>query len=209
MVSVQRDWRKCQAYRSFESIGSLTIMRFFVVFLFSLISVFPFTSASAQAVTRPNVIFIAIDDLNHWVGYTGRNPQTKTPNIDRLSKLGMSFTKADCAAPLCNPSRAAFMSGLRPSTSGCYQNNDNWKRDFRSITESDIYSDVSGLANDILLDFLFQNAYPGLPLEMPFTFNRHKILHGEITKYGRFDNTLRAFLILDFLNSVSIEKYKR
>lgn len=75
----------------------------------------------------PNVLFIAVDDLNHWVGYTGRNPQTRTPNIDRLSKLGLSFTHAYCAAPLCNPSRAALMSGRRPSTTGCYLNNDPWK----------------------------------------------------------------------------------
>jgi arylsulfatase A-like enzyme len=68
-----------------------------------------------------------VDDLNHWVGYTGRNPQTKTPNIDRLSKMGVSFMRADCAAPLCNPSRAALMSGMRPSSTGVYQNGDNWK----------------------------------------------------------------------------------
>ena len=43
---------------------------------------------------RPNVLFISVDDLNTWVGYTGRNPQTKTPNIDRLSAMGVSFTNA-------------------------------------------------------------------------------------------------------------------
>ena len=76
---------------------------------------------------KPNVLFIAIDDLNHWVGYTGRNLQAKTPNIDRLSRMGVSFTHAYCAAPACNPTRAALMSGLRPSTSGCYVNGDDWK----------------------------------------------------------------------------------
>jgi arylsulfatase A-like enzyme len=85
------------------------------------------TSVNAVT-TKPNVLFIAVDDLNHWVGYTGRNPQTKTPNIDRLSKMGVSFVYADCAAPLCNPSRAALMSGLRPSSTGCYQNGQNWKK---------------------------------------------------------------------------------
>ncbi len=92
--------------------------------LFSWLSV----AILAAAAQRPNVLFIAVDDLNHWVGYTGRNPQTKTPNIDRLSRVGVSFTHAYCAAPLCNPSRAALMSGLRPGTSGCYLNPDNWKR---------------------------------------------------------------------------------
>ncbi len=75
---------------------------------------------------KPNVLFIAVDDLNHWVGHTGRNPQTKTSNIDRLAKRGVAFTRAYCAAPACNPSRAALMSGMRPSTTGCYHNQDFW-----------------------------------------------------------------------------------
>ncbi|PIU93312.1 MAG: iduronate-2-sulfatase [Armatimonadetes bacterium CG_4_10_14_3_um_filter_66_18] len=85
-------------------------------------------SRSVRADDRPNVLFLAVDDLNHWVGYTGRNPQAKTPNMDRLSRRGTSFTHGYCAAPLCNPSRAALMSGLRPGATGCYQNPDNWKQ---------------------------------------------------------------------------------
>jgi arylsulfatase A-like enzyme len=81
----------------------------------------------AAADDRPNVLFIAIDDLNHWVGHLGRNPQTKTPNIDRLARQGVTFTSAYCMAPACNPSRAALMSGQRPSTTGCYHNNQNWR----------------------------------------------------------------------------------
>src|SRR5688572_23920127 len=76
---------------------------------------------SAQA-NRPNVLFIAVDDLNHWVGHLGRNPQAKTPNIDRLARLGVTFTRAYCAAPVCNPSRAALLSGKRPGTTGVYDN---------------------------------------------------------------------------------------
>ena len=76
---------------------------------------------------------------------------------------------------------------------------DKFKQDFRSKTGKDIFSVVSELDNDILLDLLFQTSYPGQPLKNPFSFNRHKIAHGEFLSYGRFDNTLRAFLILDFL----------
>ncbi len=82
---------------------------------------------TAAAATQPNLLFIAIDDLNHWVGHLGRHPQTKTPNIDRLAKAGVTFTKAYCTAPACNPSRASLMSGLRPSTTGCYVNSQNWR----------------------------------------------------------------------------------
>ena len=80
-----------------------------------------FTHAADTA--KPNVLFIAIDDLNHWVGHFGRNKQTKTPNIDRLASMGVSFTNAQCAAPVCNPSRAALLSGKRPGTTGIYDNN--------------------------------------------------------------------------------------
>ena len=76
----------------------------------------------AAADQRPNVLFIAVDDLRDWVGYLDRNPQTKTPNIDRLAAMGTSFTRSYCAAPVCNPSRAALMSGLRPGSSGVYEN---------------------------------------------------------------------------------------
>jgi len=79
------------------------------------------------AAGKPNVLVIAIDDLNHWVGHLGRNPQTSTPNIDRLAKMGVTFTKAYCTAPACNPSRASLMSGQRPSTTGCYLNSQNWR----------------------------------------------------------------------------------
>jgi arylsulfatase A-like enzyme len=78
--------------------------------------------SSLMGAERPNVLFIAVDDLNHWVGHLGRNPQTKTPQLDRLAKLGVTFTNAHCAAPVCNPSRAALLSGRRPSTTGVYNN---------------------------------------------------------------------------------------
>src|SRR5262249_15262934 len=51
----------------------------------------------------------------------------RTPNIDRFAKSGVSFTKAYCTAPACNPSRASLMSGERPSTTGCYLNEQNWR----------------------------------------------------------------------------------
>jgi arylsulfatase A-like enzyme len=79
-------------------------------------------------IARPNVLFIAVDDLNDWVGCLGGHPQAKTPNIDALAKRGVLFEQAYCAAPLCHPSRTAIMTGLRPSTTGIYGNL-NWFRD--------------------------------------------------------------------------------
>jgi arylsulfatase A-like enzyme len=80
------------------------------------------------AADKPNVLFVAVDDLNDWVGVLEGHPQSATPNIDRLSERGMLFTHAYCAAPACNPSRAALMTGIRPSTSGVYTNPDPWRK---------------------------------------------------------------------------------
>lgn len=81
---------------------------------------------SAQP-AKPNVLFIAIDDLRDWVGYLHHNEQTKTPNLDKFAARSVAFTRSYCAAPVCNPSRAALMSGLRPATTGVYDNNNDWR----------------------------------------------------------------------------------
>ena len=81
----------------------------------------------AAADPRPNVLFISADDMNDWVGCLGGYPGVRTPNIDGLARRGALFSDAHCAAPLCNPSRTALLTGLRPSTTGIY-NNDQWWR---------------------------------------------------------------------------------
>ena len=83
--------------------------------------------AQGQPAAKPNVLVIFVDDLNHWVGPLGRNKQAITPNIDRLAARGVTFASAHTAAPACNPSRAALLSGLRPSTTGVYDNTVDWR----------------------------------------------------------------------------------
>ena len=123
------------------------------------------TLAAAEPGKKPNILFIPIDDLNHWVGFLGRNPQTKTPNIDRLAKLGVAFSQAYCTAPSCNPSRASLMSGLRPSSTGCYENNQDWR---------------PGISEDKLLNsHLAKNGYA--------VFGAGKIYHGAGDRGGHFD----------------------
>ncbi len=75
----------------------------------------------------PDVLFIAIDDMNDWTTLFDPDNPIKTPNIERLAERGAFFTRAYCAAPGCNPSRTAILTGLRPSTSGVYGNGDPWK----------------------------------------------------------------------------------
>ena len=75
---------------------------------------------------KPNVLLLIADDLNDFVGPDAGHPQTKTPNLDKLAARGVTFRNAMCAAPLCNPSRTAFLSGMRPSTTGIYDNEQVW-----------------------------------------------------------------------------------
>ncbi|MGK7394616.1 MAG: sulfatase [Candidatus Cyclobacteriaceae bacterium M3_2C_046] len=69
---------------------------------------------------KPNILFIAIDDLNDYVGCMNGSIKAYTPNIDRLAAQGTLFTNAHCQAPICGPSRASIMTGLYPATSGNY-----------------------------------------------------------------------------------------
>lgn len=86
---------------------------------------------AADSLRRPNVLFIAIDDQNDWIGCLGGHPLVKTPHIDALASRGTLFTNAHCQAPLCNPSRTSLMIGLRPSTTGIH-GLEPW---FRSLPE--------------------------------------------------------------------------
>ena len=82
----------------------------------------PLAFAAQKEPRKPNILFIALDDLNDWIGCLGGHPQTITPNLDRLAASGILFSNAHCPATACNPSRTAIMTGISPSTSGMYSN---------------------------------------------------------------------------------------
>jgi arylsulfatase A-like enzyme len=77
--------------------------------------------------SHPDVLFIAVDDLNAWLGCLG-HPVAKTPHMDRLAASGTLFTRAYCASPLCKPSRTSVLTGLHPATHGVYSNQQRWRR---------------------------------------------------------------------------------
>jgi choline-sulfatase len=78
------------------------------------------SASTSLARPRPNVLFLAIDDQNDWVGHLGGHPLAKTPHLDRLATQGTTFLNAHCQSPLCNPSRTSLMLSLRPTTTGIY-----------------------------------------------------------------------------------------
>lgn len=101
---------------SFKSkFGIFTLLMFFLV------------SGAFAVENKPNVLFISVDDLNDWIGCLGANPQTKTPNIDKLASQGTLFTRAYCPVPACMGSRAATLTGIAPYNSGLYENSQQWK----------------------------------------------------------------------------------
>ena len=86
---------------------------------------------------KPNVLFIAVDDLNDWIncykdGYPGG--YVHTPNMDRLAKEGLLFDRAYCALSLCNPSRTALLTGRLPSSTGIFSNT-AWFRDYDQLKD--------------------------------------------------------------------------
>ena len=76
---------------------------------------------------RPNVLFIAIDDLNDWIGCLGGHPDAITPHIDALASRGVLFSNAQCPAPICSPSRTSTLTGLMPHRTGVYSNSDDFR----------------------------------------------------------------------------------
>jgi arylsulfatase A-like enzyme len=91
-----------------------------------LIKLILFYALSSQlfalgAPITPNVLFIAVDDMNDWIGCLETTPRAITPNIDKLASQGLNFTNAHTAGVYCAPSRAAIFTGRHATTTGCYQ----------------------------------------------------------------------------------------
>ena len=82
----------------------------------------------------PNVLFIAIDDMNDWTTLFDESNPIQTPNLERLAKRGTFFARGYTNSPACNPSRASVLSGVRPSTSGVYNNSSNWNKAMPDVT---------------------------------------------------------------------------
>ncbi len=102
-------------------------MRLKPLFLVALVILFFAACKSETEPSKPNVLFIAVDDLNDWLGGFGGHPQAITPNIDRLISEGVSFRNAHTNCAACQPSRNSILSGLHPTSTGWYSNNWNGK----------------------------------------------------------------------------------
>lgn len=122
----------------------------------------------------PNVLFVAIDDMNDWVSVFGGHPAAKTPHLDRFASDGaIVFQNAHCAGPVCGPSRSAMLSGFMPSRSGVYSNSQNMR-------------DATLIQKHATLPEYFSN-HGYLSLSMGKIFHKHITAHGLDAGQWAFD----------------------
>ena len=141
----------------------MAIARSIRILLLSVGACFLLTSCGGEpAPSKPNILFIAIDDLNDWVGPLDGHPQVKTPHMDRLAARGTTFYNAHTQAPLCNPARTSLLLGRRPSSTGIY-GLAPWFREVETLAEI-----------ESLPQYFARNGYA--------TYSTGKIYHG---RYGR------------------------
>ena len=142
---------------------------------------------------QPNIIFIAIDDLNDWIGCLGVNHQALTPNIDRLASKGMLFTNAFCCAPGSSPSRNALLTGKEPFSTGYYPFYENWDNDKEFLP---------GYVT--LPQYFRENGY--------YTYASGKIHHnmaGQNPKYGQRDWTENNWTVIRNLPNLRVNPKER
>ncbi len=133
--------------------------------LLCIASLFLF-ALSAQE--RPNVLFIAIDDINDWVEPLGGHPQAQTPHLDKFCNDGaVIFKNAVTAGPICGPSRSALLTGFYPSTTGVYGNATN-------LIYTDLFKE-----NTTLPEYFSKNGY--------YTLSNGKIFHKHASGEGYVD----------------------
>lgn len=148
----------------------MRIFLFAVCFLCLIVS----KQLLAEETRKPHVLFIAIDDLNDWVGDFDGHAQAQTPNLDRFCKEGcIVFQNAHCPGPVCGPSRSALLSGFYPSRSGVYGNSQN-------MLESNLVKTYATLP-----EYFSKNGYTAR--SMGKIFHRHATENGADSGHWAFD----------------------
>ena len=108
-------------------------IRIQALFLTAVLSTLP-GLLFAQTAERPDILFISIDDMNDWISPLDGHPQAITPNMERLAERGLLFTNAHSPAVVCNASRTSMLTGLRPSATGVYFNQNPWLENERATS---------------------------------------------------------------------------
>ena len=86
----------------------------------------PTLAAADTTAQKPNILFIAVDDLRPELGCYGKD-YIKSPNIDGLAKAGIVFNRAYCQQAVCSPTRSSLMTGTRPDTTKVWDLNTHFR----------------------------------------------------------------------------------
>jgi len=129
--------------------------------------------------SQPNVLFIAIDDMNDWAGFLDTHPQIQTPNMDTLATQGVSFTSAHVPAPICGPSRTAIMSGLWPTSTGVYTNAIDYRKDVPHLLS--------------MPEYFRQNGYHVMGVGKLFHAGLAKVPENAFDEYGEYGSSSAPF----------------
>ncbi len=93
---------------------------------------------TSNKIEKPNVLFIAVDDLNDWIGVLGGHSQAITPNLDKLAGKGVLFTNAHCSQAVCTASRNSMLSGLHPVNTGWYASTSSMRKNYDEVMEGNM-----------------------------------------------------------------------
>ncbi len=121
---------------------------------------------------RPNVLFIAIDDLNDWIGCLNNTTGVKTPNLDELAEMGLLFSNAHCSQAVCTASRNSLLSGLHPSSTGWYGSIKDMRGTYKEVMNE----------NQMLPQYFRSNGYT--------TMAAGKIFHNGVSDYPDLTDSL-------------------